>query len=513
MSRTTATQYILALDQGTTGTTAAIVNKQGQIVAHSNREFTQHFPKPSWVEHDLDEIWCTVEYVVKTVLGEKNLSPKEIAGIGITNQRETISFWDRHTGMSCGPAIVWQDRRTAQRCRQLKDAGHQDHIHKQTGLYLDPYFSATKIEWLLHNNSNIQAGIRSNTLCCGTMESYLVFRLSGGAHHVTDLSNASRTMLLNINSGSWDTDLLNLFDIPEQILPTTVANTGEIAVTQGLSFLPDGIPISGMAGDQQAALFGQGCINPGDAKCTYGTGAFTLVNAGEGPTIPENGLLGTIAWQLTENSPIVYAIEGSTFIAGAVVQWLRDGLNIIDDAAQIEALARKIETSEGVYVIPALTGLAAPYWDPNATGAIFGITRGTTRAHIARATLEGIALRVTELLSCIQKELDTPLSMLRVDGGAAKNDLLMQYQADYAGLAIRRPHQLESTVLGAAFLAGIGLGWWSADSLPLAITSASDKNQASYFKPELSGNDREEILTGWRNKVQRILSHPSESEN
>lgn len=504
-----ATSYILAIDQGTTGTTAALVDQSGQIVAHCNQEFKQHFPQPSWVEHRLEDIWSSVRETVSAVLKTHDIDRSQIAAIGITNQRETVGFWDRKTGRSSGPAIVWQDRRTADRCQVLKDAGHQKMIHTKTGLYLDPYFSASKIEWLSKHNTDISAGLSANKLVCGTIDSYLISMLSGGARHVSDLSNASRTLLLDIHTGEWDDDLLALFGIAKNILPSIVVNAKEIAKTKGLDFLPDGIPITGVAGDQQAALFGQGCTQRGEAKCTYGTGAFALVHAGEQAVIPENGLLATIGWQLSTDLPVNYCIEGSTFIAGAAVQWLRDGLGIIDDASKIEDLAREVTSSAGVVVVPALAGLAAPYWDPGATGAILGITRGTTRAHIARATLEGIALRVSELLNCIQSELDAPLSTLKVDGGAAKNNLLMQYQADFSGLTVCRPKDIESTVLGAAYLAGIGLDWWTINSLPInhgtCDTNANDLG-ANRFNSTLPDHERRRRLDDWRAVVKRVLS-------
>jgi len=504
---TTAPEYILAIDQGTTGSTAAIIDRNGAIIASSNQEFKQYFPQPSWVEHDPEDIWQSVRTTVQTVLSKQQVDPIQIVGLGITNQRETVLCWDRASSVAYGKAIVWQDRRTADRCLVLREQGHHHTVHQKTGLQLDPYFSATKIEWLLNNDPAALQKAKDNALCVGTVDSYLIYRLSSGDHHVTDLSNASRTMLLNIHDGTWDDTLLNLFSISEDVLPKIVPNTGCIAMTCGIDFLPDGIPICGIAGDQQAALFGQACVKRGDAKCTYGTGAFALVHAGDQVTIPGNGLLGTIAWQISQADPIEYAIEGSTFIAGAAVQWLRDGLNVIDDAAKIEALANQVNSSEGVTMIPALSGLAAPYWDPNATGAILGITRGTNRSHIARATLEGIALRVTELLTCIAKELNTSLSKLKVDGGAAKNNLLMQIQADYAGLTIHRPTQLESTVRGAAFLAGIGIGWWTKDTLPVETATDGNMLASNTFDPTLSPKERATILSHWQSQVQRILSN------
>src|SRR5580692_2416409 len=429
--------HLLAIDQGTTGTTALVVSLGGDTLGRSTVEFPQHFPEPGWVEHDAGEIWSSVEAAVKGALHAAKLEPTAIAAIGIANQRETTLLWDRATGCPIANAIVWQCRRTTEACDALKKAGHEPRVHEKTGLVLDAYFSATKIAWLLDHVAGARDRASRGEIAFGTMDSFLIHRLTGGAVHVTDVTNASRTLLMNLARAEWDPELCRLFEVPEGVLPRIVGNAEEVGRTEGVGFLPDGIPITGVAGDQQAALFGQACFDEGDAKCTYGTGAFALMNIGDRPTLSHNGLITTVAWRVLGKT--TYALEGSSFIAGAAVQWLRDGLGIIQSAAEIEALARTVESSEAVVFVPALAGLGAPHWDQGARGLISGITRGTKAAHLARATLEGIAFQVNDLLRAMTLDARRSIRRLRVDGGAAANDLLMQFQADVAEVPIDRP--------------------------------------------------------------------------
>jgi glycerol kinase len=448
---------ILAIDAGTTGVTALAINKDGSRAAHGYQEFPQHFPQPGWVEHDLEEIWQATLSAVKQVLD--SLGQVTFLGLGITNQRETIGLWDKKNLHSPTPAIVWQDRRTTQVLKDLEDHPTFSKVQKLTGLPLDPYFSASKLRWIAINKPEIWNEVVEGNLIVGTIDSYLISRLTNGKAHITDATNASRTQLYNIHDGAWSEDLLDLFGIPLQALPKVVDSSGILSETDPDSFLGLSIPISGIAGDQQAALFGQTQFEVGGAKCTYGTGAFILQNIGSDSQVLDNGLITTVAWQL--NGIRTYASEGSVFVAGAAVQWLRDGLKIIEKAEDSEELARTVEDNGGVVFVPALTGLGAPYWEPKATGSIFGLTRGTTDAHIARATLEAIAFQVKEIFDAMG-QTGIKLSKLRVDGGASANSLLMQFQSDLLEVPLQRPIHLDSTALGAAYLAGLGVGFWDS---------------------------------------------------
>ncbi|MCA9662792.1 MAG: glycerol kinase GlpK [Myxococcales bacterium] len=453
-----AADLILAIDQGTTGTTCLIVDRQLRVLARANREFPQHFPRPGWVEHGPEELWASVLEALAETLAKAAVDTSRIAAIGITNQRETSLVWERATGRAIHRALVWQDRRTADTCAALKESGDEPRIRELTGLVCDPYFSATKLAWVLDNVAGARDRATAGDLAAGTIDTYLVWRLTGGAH-VTEPSNASRTMLWPLAGGGWSDELCERLRVPKAILPEVRGCTAEFGATKGVPGLPDGIPIHGIAGDQQAALFGQACFRPGEAKCTYGTGAFVMLNTGTSPTPSEHGLLTTVGWQLGDET--TYCLEGSAFMAGAVVQWLRDQLGFFTSAAEVEGLAASVPDSGGVILVPAHTGLGAPHWRPHARGLISGITRGTGRAHIARAALEGIALQITDLLTAMAGDLGAPLTTLKVDGGAAANDLLMQLQADLLGVPLQRPTILETTALGAIFLAGLGAGIWS----------------------------------------------------
>lgn len=452
-------KYILAIDQGTTGSTALIIDQEMRVLGRANYEFPQHYPQPGWVEHDVNELLASVHQAITAALEAAQITGEQIAGIGITNQRETIALWDRATGEPLHKAIVWQCRRTASHCETLKKAGYEPRVRELTGLCLDPYFSGTKMRWLLDHVDGARARAEAGELAFGTMDSLLLWRLSGGKVHATDISNASRTLLMDLKEGAWSAELTGLFGIPASTLPNIVSNSEIYGVTHGFSSLPDGIPIAGMAGDQQAALFGQACFEAGEAKCTYGTGAFLLMNTGNRPIMSEHGLLTTVAWRLGQTT--TYALEGSAFIAGAAVQWLRDGLGLIKSAHEIEGLASEVSDSGGVYFVPALTGLGAPHWDPHARGCISGLTRGVNSAHIARATLEGIAHQNDDILSAMSADAGAPLLALKVDGGAAANDLLMQIQADLCGCELIRPVMLETTALGSGIMAGLAVGIWS----------------------------------------------------
>ncbi len=483
---------ILAIDQGTTGSTALLLDHQLQVVAWHNVEFPNHYPEPGQVEHDVAEIWRSVEEAVRVAL--KRAGEVTIRAIGITNQRETCLFWDRATGEPIHRALVWQDRRTADRCQALRDQGHEAQFRYKTGLVLDPYFSGTKAAWLLDHVAGARARAEAGELCFGTIDTWLCWRLTGA--HVTDPSNASRTLLYNLHTMDWDDELLAILGVPRATLPRVVDNAARIGSTRGVGFLPDGVPVSGMAGDQQSALFGQACFAPGMAKSTYGTGAFVLMNTGAQPVSSARGLLTTVAWRL--DGQVSYALEGSAFIAGAAVQWLRDGLGIIRSASEIEALAGSVPDAGGVVFVPALAGLGAPHWRPDARGLFTGITRGTTRAHIARAVLEGIALQLSDILRAMAADAGQPLAELRVDGGAAKNDLLMQFQADVLGVTCVRPTVLETTALGAAFLAGLGVGFWES---PAAIAEAWVEDRR--FVPERGAEEVARHLAAWARAVEK----------
>jgi glycerol kinase len=448
-------RHVIAIDQGTTGSTVLVLDEQLQVRGRGYKEFRQIYPKPGWVEHDPEDIWKSVLDALGQAL--KGIDAKSIAAIGITNQRETSVVWDRKTGKAAHHAIVWQDRRTADRCAELKAAGKEARVRELTGLTLDPYFSGTKVSWMLHNVAGMAAAARDGQLAFGTIDSYLLWRLSGV--HATDVTNASRTLLLDIHTLAWSDELCETIGVPRALLPEVVASSGTCGHTKGVPGLPDGVPIAGVAGDQQSALFGQACFAPGDAKCTYGTGAFILMNTGDKPVASRSGLLTTVAWKLASGE-LRYALEGSAFIAGAAVQWLRDGLGFFSSAVEVEELAKSVPDSGGVIVVPAFAGLGAPHWRPDARALICGLTRGTTRAHIARATLEGIALQNVDILRAMERDSGRALGTLKVDGGAAANDLLMQFQSDVLGVQIARPELVESTAMGAAFLAGLGTGVW-----------------------------------------------------
>jgi glycerol kinase len=432
-------RHVIAIDQGTTGSTVLVLDEQLQVKGRGYKEFRQIYPQPGWVEHDPEDIWASVLDALVTAM--KGIEPSSVAAIGITNQRETAVVWDRKTGKAVHNAIVWQDRRTAEQCTALKGQGKEARTKQLTGLTIDPYFSGTKVSWMLKNVSGMADAARSGSLAFGTIDTYLLWRLTGGATHATDVTNASRTLMFDINTLAWNDELLEMLGVPRALLPNVVPSSGHIGKTAGVPGLPDGIAIAGIAGDQQSALFGQVCFAPGDAKCTYGTGAFILMNTGDVPVQSKSGLLTTVAWKLSTGE-LRYALEGSAFIAGAAVQWLRDGLGVIKSASEIEPLARSVDDSGGVIVVPAFAGLGAPHWRPDARAAITGITRGTTKAHLARAILEGIALQNVDILRAMEKDAGRPLRMLKVDGGAAANDLLMQFQSDVLGVVIARPEHV-----------------------------------------------------------------------
>jgi glycerol kinase len=487
--------YIMAMDQGTTSSRAVIIDASGSIVAVAQKELPPIFPQPGWVEHDPNEIWSTQAGVASEVLERAGLRAADIAAVGITNQRETTIAWDRATGRPLGNAIVWQDRRTASTCERLRASGLEEMIRTKTGLVLDAYFSATKIAWMLDRSPEIRRRAEQGEIAFGTVDSWLAYKLTGRTMHITDVSNASRTMLFNLHALDWDDELLEKLSIPRCVLADVHTSSevyGEIVASPALA----GVPLAAMIGDQQAATMGQMCIMPGLAKNTYGTGCFLLMNTGDGAHDSRNRLLTTIAWQ--RGQKIDYALEGSVFVGGAIVQWLRDGLKIIRDASEIEALARRVDSSEGVYLVPALSGLGAPHWDPHARGTIIGLTRGTTDAHIARAALEGIAFQVADLVSAMEDDAGEPLTELRVDGGAAANDLLMQLQADILGVPVVRPTVLETTSLGAGYLAGLAVGYWSS----LDQISANWQVDRR-FEPTRPRSEVEAMRAEWREAVAR----------
>lgn len=488
-------KLILALDQGTTSSRAIVFNHDGEIVNVSQKSFEQIFPKPGWVEHDPNEIWSSQMSVTAEVIAKVGISGNEIAAIGITNQRETTIVWDRETSKPIYNAIVWQDRRTSKYCDALKAQGHGDMIKEKTGLVLDAYFSATKLKWILDNVEGAREKAEQGKLCFGTVDTWLIWKLTRGKMFMTDVSNASRTMMLNIHTLEWDQELLNLFDIPQSILPE-IKQSSEVYGVTSTTLFSTKIPIAGVAGDQQAALFGQLCINPGMVKNTYGTGCFMLMNTGNKPVYSKNNLLTTVAWKI--NGKTTYALEGSVFVGGAAVQWLRDGAKMIDAAHEIEELAASVPDNGGVYFVPALTGLGAPYWDQYARGAIVGITRGTTNAHIARATLEGIAYQVYDLAKAMEADFEKKGTELRVDGGAVANNLLMQFQSDLFNFKVIRPKTLETTALGAAYLAGLAIGYWdSVDELQKQWTIDRE------FSPEMPRDTITELVKNWDKAVGR----------
>lgn len=494
-----SSQYIMAIDQGTTGTTVSILNHGGGLVAKVNQEYPQIFPKPGWVEHNPEDIWKSVMATIKSALEQSHLTGLDIAAIGITNQRETVVVWDKKTMAPVYNAIVWQCRRTQDFCEQLKKEKLQTMISKKTGLVLDPYFSASKIRWILKNVNGANQKAKQGQLICGNVDSYLLFRLTDGKSFYTDVSNASRTMLMNLQTLQWDKDLLKLFGVYDSMLPEIVESNFMFGHTKNLGVLPDGIPITGIAGDQQAALFGQTCFSAGEAKCTFGTGSFLLMNTGQVISRSKNKLLTTVAWKLKNQKPF-YALEGGAFICGAAVQWLRDGLGLIKKSSEVESLARQVEDSAGVEFVPALAGLGAPYWVSEARGVLCGLTRGTNKSHIARATLEAMALQNVEILQAMQQDLGKKMKSLRVDGGAVGNDLLMQMQANYLGVKVERPKQVESTSIGAGYLAGLGAGFWESQNELKKIWSKDNE-----FGSLISGRERDLRMKKWRKAVQRAL--------
>ncbi|MFH1996038.1 MAG: glycerol kinase GlpK [Candidatus Omnitrophota bacterium] len=489
-------KYILSIDQGTTGSRAVVYDRAGTCIAGAYREFPQYFPKPGWVEHDPDEIWASVRRTVQAVL--RKVPPRSIAGVGITNQRETTVVWSRTTGRPVHNAVVWQCRRTAERCASLKRKGKGPFIRRRTGLPIDAYFSATKIEWILRNARGAFSKAERGDLCFGTTDSWILWKLTGGKVHATDRTNASRTMLFNIDTLRWDKELLKIFKVPEKILPEVKPSSGVFGRTVKIGNLPSGIPIAGIAGDQQAALFGQACFEPGTMKNTYGTGCFVLLNTGKKRALSKHGLITTLGCSV-DGKP-VYVLEGAVFVAGSAVQWLRDGLKLLSSASESEGMARSVKNTAGVYFVPALVGLGAPYWDQHARGAIFGITRGTTRGHIVRAALEAMCYRTKDVLLAMRKDSGLRVRELKVDGGAVANDLLCQFQADITGVDVVRPKVIETTSRGAAYLAGLAVGYWKS-----AATIKKIWKRDRVFSPKMPAQEARRLYAGWLDAVGRTL--------
>ena len=487
-------KYVLAIDQGTTTSRAILFNRQGQVITLSQKTFQQYFPKPGWVEHDPNEIWYTQSLAIKEAMAKADVTDDHIACIGIANQRETTIVWDRETGFPVYNAIVWQDRRTADYCEELKAEGYSDFIQQKTGLVIDAYFSATKVKWILDHVKGIRERAERGELCFGTVDSWLIWKLTRGTQFITDITNASRTMLFNINTMQWDQELLDLFTIPASMLPE-VKSSSEVYCETSTPIFKAGIPVSGMAGDQQAALFGQCCFEPGEAKNTYGTGCFLLMNTGSKAVESKSGLLTTIAASADGN--IRYALEGSVFVAGAAIQWLRDELRIIDTAAQSEEYCMAVKDTNGTYVVPAFTGLGAPYWDSYARGTILGLTRGTRREHLVRAVVESLAYQASDVIEAMEKDSGIHLKTLKVDGGACANDFLMQFQADILNVQVARPECIETTALGAAYLAGLSVGVWKNQE-DVCANWALQRT----FSPDMTQEYREELLEGWKKAVQ-----------
>lgn len=487
-------KYIMALDLGTTSCRCIIFDKNGRICSAAQKEFTQYFPQPGWVEHDAEEIWATQTGLMYEAMSKIDITINEIAGIGITNQRETTVLWDKETGRPVHKAIVWQCRRTAGYCDELKKLGMAEFFRSKTGLVLDAYFSATKLRWLLDNAAGARERAEKGELLFGTVDSWIIWKLTGGKVHVTDYSNASRTMLFNIHTLKWDEEILRVLKIPQQILPEVKPSSHVYGYTDSKLFGRE-VPIAGAGGDQQCALFGQTCFERGEVKNTYGTGGFMLMNTGTAPVNSHNGLVTTIAWGVDDK--VEYALEGSIFVAGAAVQWLRDELGLIRDAAESEVLAKSVADANGCYVVPAFVGLGAPYWDQYARGAIVGLTRGVNRNHIVRATLESIAYQVNDVLTAMQEDSGMPITSLRVDGGACDNDFLMQFQADILNTSVVRPYCIETTAMGAAYLAGLAVGYWRSKEEILA-----NHVIAAEFKPQMGQAKRENLLQGWHNAVK-----------
>jgi glycerol kinase len=491
-------KYVLSLDQGTTSSRAILFDHDGQILAQAQKEFRQIFPKPGWVEHDPDEIWSSQSSVTAEVIAKAGVRSEEISSIGITNQRETVVVWDRETGKPVHNAIVWQDRRTSEYCSRLVDEGKSEMVRSKTGLIIDAYFSATKVRWILDHVEGARSKAEQGRLCFGTIDSWLIWKFTRGKSHVTDITNASRTMLFNIYEDQWDDELLQLFNIPASMLPEVKESSGLFAETSG-DTTGFSLPIMGVAGDQQAALFGQLCLEPGMVKNTYGTGCFLVMNLGTEPVTSKSNLLTTVAWKL--DGKISYALEGSIFIAGAIIQWIRDELGLIRSAAETEKIARSVTDNGGVYLVPALTGLGAPHWDQFARGTIMGLTRGSGKAHIVRAALESIAYQVTDVVQAMQEDAGETISELRVDGGASANDFLMQFQSDMLNTTVTRPQIMETTALGAAYLAGLASGFWK-DTDELKKQWTADK----HYRPDMDESHRNALLNNWQKAVSRSLS-------
>lgn len=486
--------YILALDQGTTSSRAILFDHDGKIVDEAQKEFEQYFPQSGWVEHDAQEIWSTVLAVIAQVLSKTAVSPKQIAAIGITNQRETTLVWDKKTGRPVYHAIVWQSRQTVDIVNELKEQGYEDMIREKTGLLIDAYFSGTKIKWLFDHVDGVRERAQKGELLFGTMDSWLIWKLSGGKAHVTDYSNASRTMMFNIYDLQWDDELLDMLDVPKAMLPEVHASSEVYATTADYHFFGEEVPIAGVAGDQQSALFGQACFEPGTAKNTYGTGGFMLMNTGEKAVESQNGLLTTIAWGI--DGKVEYALEGSIFVSGSAIQWLRDGLRMLQSAPDSEAYAERVASTNGVYFVPAFVGMGAPYWDSDMRGAMFGLTRGTEKEHFIRATLESLAYQTKDVLSAMQADSGISLKSLRVDGGAVDNDFLMQFQSDILGVSVERPEISETTALGAAYLAGLAIGFWRS-SKEVSDNWKLDRT----FQPDMADEQRETLYDGWKRAV------------
>ncbi|KOO47096.1 glycerol kinase GlpK [Priestia koreensis] len=492
-------KYILSLDQGTTSSRAILFNKQGEIVHTAQKEFKQYFPKSGWVEHNANEIWGSILSVIASCLSESGTTPEQIAGIGITNQRETTVVWEKETGRPVHNAIVWQSRQTAGICEELKQQGHENTIREKTGLLIDAYFSGTKVKWILDNVEGAREKAENGELLFGTIDTWLIWKLSGGKAHVTDYSNASRTLMFNIYDLKWDDELLEILGVPKSMLPEVKPSSEVYGETTEYHFFGRNIPIAGAAGDQQAALFGQACYEEGMAKNTYGTGCFMLMNTGEKAVKSEHGLLTTIAWGI--DGKVEYALEGSIFVAGSAIQWLRDGLRMFKDAKESERYAERVESTEGVYLVPAFVGLGTPYWDSDVRGAMFGITRGTKKEHFVRATLESLAYQTKDVLAAMEADSGISLKTLRVDGGAVKNNFLVQFQSDLLNVPVERPVVNETTALGAAYLAGLAVGYWKDKE-----EIAKQWNMEKSFDPDMEEEKREELYSGWKKAVQATMA-------
>ncbi|MGG3758887.1 glycerol kinase GlpK [Bacillus anthracis] len=488
-------KYILSLDQGTTSSRAILFNKKGEIVHSAQKEFTQHFPKPGWVEHNAQEIWGSILAVIATCLSEADVKPEQIAGIGITNQRETAVVWDKTTGKPIYNAIVWQSRQTAEICDELKEKGYSEMVREKTGLLIDAYFSGTKVKWILDNVEGAREKAENGDLLFGTIDTWLVWKLSGGKAHVTDYSNASRTLMFNIHDLQWDDELLDMLTVPKSMLPEVRPSSEVYGETIDYHFFGQNVPIAGVAGDQQAALFGQACFGEGMAKNTYGTGCFMLMNTGEKAVASEHGLLTTIAWGI--DGKVNYALEGSIFVAGSAIQWLRDGMRMFKDVSESEVYASRVESTDGVYVVPAFVGLGTPYWDSEVRGAMFGVTRGTTKEHFIRATLESLAYQTKDVLCAMEADSGIELKTLRVDGGAVKNNFLMKFQSDILDVPVERPVINETTALGAAYLAGLAVGYWKNQD-EIKEQWHMDKR----FEPTMEAETSEELYAGWKKAIE-----------